>query len=230
MIKEFDQVHDAFVVHAWGMTEMSPIGTIGSMNRELLALSREERYPYQQKQGRPVFGVQLKIADDEGNELPQDGKAFGRLLVRGPWIIERYYKAEETTLENGWFDTGDVATIDTMGYMQIVDRNKDVIKSGGEWISSIELENVAVGHPAIKEACVIGVPHPKWDERPLLLTVLEDGASITHDEMTTYLEDKVAKWWLPNDTVVVKELPHTATGKLLKVKLRDEFGEHYLNA
>ncbi|MCG8315101.1 MAG: 3-(methylthio)propionyl-CoA ligase [Pseudomonadales bacterium] len=228
MIKEFDDVHGAFVVHAWGMTEMSPIGTIGSMNRELASLSKEARYKYQQKQGRPVFGVQIKIVDDEGQDLPQDGVAFGRLMVRGPWIIERYFQTEETTLENGWFDTGDVATIDEQGYMQIVDRNKDVIKSGGEWISSIELENIAVGHDAVKEACVIGIQHPKWDERPLLLVVLEDGASITHEEMSTFLEDKVAKWWLPNDTVVVNELPHTATGKLLKVKCREEFGNHYL--
>ena len=228
MIKEFDEVHGAFVVHAWGMTEMSPVGTIGSMNRELAALSKEARYKYQLKQGRPVFGVQLKIVDDAGNELPQDGKAFGRLLVRGPWIIERYYKAENTALENGWFDTGDVATIDEQGYMQIVDRNKDVIKSGGEWISSIELENVAVGHPAVKEACVIGIAHPKWDERPLLLLVTEGGATVSHEEMMAFLEDKVAKWWLPNDTLVVPELPHTATGKLLKVKLRDEFGDHYI--
>ena len=227
MIREFDEVHDAFVVHAWGMTEMSPIGTIGSMNRELAAMDKEARYKFQLKQGRPVFGVQLKIVDDEGNEQPQDGKAFGRLMVRGPWIIERYYKAETTALEDGWFDTGDVATLDEQGYMQIVDRNKDVIKSGGEWISSIELENFAVGHPAVKEACVIGIQHPKWDERPLLLVVPEEGASVTHDEMTAFLEDKVAKWWLPNDTLVVDELPHTATGKLLKVKLRDEFGEHY---
>ncbi|MDX1696359.1 MAG: AMP-binding protein, partial [Ketobacteraceae bacterium] len=229
MIREFDEVHDAFVVHAWGMTEMSPIGTIGTLTRELAALDRDSRYKYQLKQGRPVFGVQLKIVDDQGKELPQDGKAFGRLMVRGPWIIERYYKAESSALENGWFDTGDVATIDEQGYMQIVDRNKDVIKSGGEWISSIELENYAVGHPAVKEACVIGVPHPKWDERPLLLVIPEKGASVTHEEMTAFLEDKVAKWWLPNDTLVVEELPHTATGKLLKVKLREEFGDHYLN-
>lgn len=230
MIKEFAEVHDAFVVHAWGMTEMSPIGTIGSMNREMAALDQEARYKLQQKQGRPVFGVQLKIVDDEGNALPHDGQAFGRLLVRGPWIIERYFKAEATALENGWFDTGDVANIDEKGYMQIVDRNKDVIKSGGEWISSIELENFAVGHPAVKEACVIGVPHPKWDERPLLLVVTEDSAQLSHDEMLQYLEDKVAKWWLPNDTLVVNELPHTATGKLLKVKLRDEFGDHYMTS
>ena len=228
MIKEFDEVHDAFVIHAWGMTEMSPIGTIGSMTRDMAAMDKEERYRVQQKQGRACFGVQLKIVDDNGDELPQDGTAFGRLLVRGPWIIERYYKAEETALENGWFDTGDVATIDAQGYMQIVDRNKDVIKSGGEWISSIELENYAVGHPAVKEACVIGIAHPKWDERPLLLVVPEDSITITHEEMTQFLEDKVAKWWLPNDTVVVKELPHTATGKLLKVKLREQFGNHYL--
>lgn len=228
MIREFDEVHDAFVIHAWGMTEMSPIGTVGSMTRRVRELPREERYKVQQKQGRPVFGVELNIVDDEGNSLPHDGKAFGRLLVRGPWIIQRYYKAEQDALENGWFDTGDVATLDADGYMQIVDRNKDVIKSGGEWISSIELENIAVGHPAVKEACVIGIPHPKWDERPLLLVILQDGAELSKDEMLGYLEDKAAKWWLPNDVVVVDELPHTATGKLLKVKLREAYQEYYL--
>ncbi len=229
MIREFDEVHGAFVVHAWGMTEMSPIGTIGSMTKAMAALPREERYKLQQKQGRPVFGVELKIVDDEGNELPRDGKAFGRLMVRGPWIIERYFKAEQSALENGWFDTGDVATLDSDGYMQIVDRNKDVIKSGGEWISSIELENIAVGHPQVKEACVIGIKHPKWDERPLLIAILQDNATVSKEELLAYLEDKVAKWWLPNDVVFVDELPHTATGKLLKVKLREEYADYYMN-
>ena len=229
MIQSFDEDHDAFVMHAWGMTEMSPIGTIGSYTREMDSISKEERYALQQKQGRPVFGVQLKIIDDEGNEQPNDGIAFGRLMVRGPWIIERYFKAEDTALENGWFDTGDVATLDAKGYMKIVDRNKDVIKSGGEWISSIDLENAAVGHPAIQEACVIGIQHPKWDERPLLLVIKQQGQDVSKEDIIVHLSDKVAKWWLPNDVVFVDELPHTATGKLLKVNLRESYETHYID-
>ncbi len=229
MIQSFDEDHDAFVMHAWGMTEMSPIGTIGAYTREMGNISKEERYSLQQKQGRPVFGVQLKIINDDGEIQPNDGIAFGRLMVKGPWIIERYFNAESTALENGWFDTGDVATLDSQGYMKIVDRNKDVIKSGGEWISSIDLENAAVGHPAVQEACVIGIQHPKWDERPLLLVIKQQGQSVSKDDIIDHLSSKVAKWWLPNDVVFVDELPHTATGKLLKVNLRDQFGDHYIN-
>ena len=229
MIQSFDEDHGAFVMHAWGMTEMSPIGTIGAYTREMDSASKEERYAIQQKQGRPVFGVQLKIVNDEGESQPNDGIAFGRLMVKGPWIIERYFKAERTALEDGWFDTGDVATLDPQGYMKIVDRNKDVIKSGGEWISSIDLENAAVGHPAVQEACVIGIQHPKWDERPLLLVIKQQGQTVSKDDIIGHLSNKVAKWWLPNDVVFVDELPHTATGKLLKVNLRDQFGDHYIN-
>ncbi|MBV1920765.1 MAG: AMP-binding protein, partial [Pseudomonadales bacterium] len=229
MIQSFDEDHNAFVMHAWGMTEMSPIGTIGAYTREMGNISKEERYAIQQKQGRPVFGVQLKIINDDGEIQPNDGIAFGRLMVKGPWIIERYFKAESSALENGWFDTGDVATLDSQGYMKIVDRNKDVIKSGGEWISSIDLENAAVGHPAVQEACVIGIQHPKWGERPLLLVIKQQGQSVSKDDIIDHLSSKVAKWWLPNDVVFVDELPHTATGKLLKVNLRDQFGDHYIN-
>ena len=228
MIQEFEEKHGAFLLHAWGMTEMSPLGTACSRTRAMDRMSLEERYVVQQKQGRPIFGVSMKICDDDGNELARDGKAFGRLLVKGPWIIDTYFKAEKTALDDGWFDTGDVATIDPDGYMQIVDRSKDVIKSGGEWISSIELENAAVGHPAVNEACVIGATHPKWDERPLLFLVLNEGASITPEEMNDFLTDKVAKWWLPDATLVVSELPHTATGKLLKMKLREEYQDYLI--
>lgn len=229
MIRAFDQKHGAFLVHAWGMTEMSPLGTVNAPTTELMALPAEERYARQAKQGRPVFGVELKIVDDAGKELPRDGKTFGRLLVRGPWTVGNYYKNDDrSSFVDGWFDTGDVATLDELNTMQIVDRKKDVIKSGGEWISSIDLENVAVGHPAIKEACVIGVAHPKWDERPLLLCILKDNHACTKEEMLDYLSGHVAKFWLPDDVLFVKELPHTATGKLLKVDLRKQYANHLM--
>ncbi|WP_370292444.1 long-chain-fatty-acid--CoA ligase [Thalassolituus sp.] len=228
MIKDFDQKHDAFVVHAWGMTEMSPIGTINAYNGIMAALPKEERYQLQRKQGRPVFGVEIKICDDDGNELPRDGKTFGRLLVRGPWIVNGYYNNDDTSsFENGWFDTGDVATIDENSYMNIVDRSKDVIKSGGEWISSIDLENAAVGHPQLAECCVIGARHPKWDERPILLAVKNPEAEVDEASVLSYLEDKIVKWWMPDAVIFVESLPHTATGKLLKVDLRKDY-ENYL--
>ncbi|MFD2231043.1 3-(methylthio)propionyl-CoA ligase [Alkalimarinus sediminis] len=223
MIKSFQEDHDAFVMHAWGMTELSPIGTINSMNRHMKSLSLDERYQLQTKQGRPVFGIEMKIVGTDNQILPHDGDAFGRLMVKGPWVISRYYKEEKSSLIDGWFDTGDVATIDPQGYMNIVDRAKDVIKSGGEWISSIDLENAAVGHPAIAECAVIGVPHPKWDERPLLLAVLKEGENVSKEQIIDYLSDKVVKWWLPDDVIFVTELPHTATGKLLKMKLRETY-------
>ncbi|WP_250656158.1 3-(methylthio)propionyl-CoA ligase [Alkalimarinus coralli] len=223
MIKAFQEQHNAFVMHAWGMTELSPIGTINSMSRYMKDLPLDERYQLQTKQGRPVFGIEMKIVGADNQALPHDGASFGRLMVKGPWVIERYYKAEKPALIDGWFDTGDVATIDSRGYMNIVDRAKDVIKSGGEWISSIDLENAAVGHPAIAECAVIGVYHPKWDERPLLLAVTKEGMDVSKEELLNYLSDKVAKWWLPDDVIFVDELPHTATGKLLKMKLRETY-------
>jgi len=224
MIQAFDEKHNAFVVHAWGMTEMSPLGTVCAPTRAFKALPNAERYALQSKQGRPVFGVQLKIVDDEGVACKFDGVEFGRLLVKGPWIAAQYYLEEATALEqDGWFDTGDVATIDPKGFMQIVDRKKDVIKSGGEWISSIELENAAIGHPSVQEACVIGVIHPKWDERPLLLIVLAEGESCDEGAILEYMTGKVAKWSLPDAVLVVDSLPHTATGKLLKKDLREEY-------
>ena len=190
----------------------------------MASLPQEERYKLQAKQGRPIYGVELKIMGPDGKELPRDGKAFGRLLVRGPWVASGYYKEEDRSAwVDGWFDTGDVATIDETGTMNIVDRSKDVIKSGGEWISSVELENLAISHPAVAECAVIGVPHPKWDERPVLLVVKKEGRDVTKAELLAFLEDKVAKWWLPDDVLFVKALPHTATGKLLKRQLRDEF-------
>ena len=227
MIQEFEEKHDVFLMHGWGMTEMSPLGTSTSRTDAMDDISLEERYDMQQKQGKAFFGVDMTIADDDGNELAKDGEAFGRLLVKGPTIVERYFKSNESALDdNGWFDTGDVAKIHPDGSMEIVDRSKDVIKSGGEWISSIDLENAAVGHPSVAEACVIGVLHKKWDERPLLLVVKVDGQDLSKEEMLTFLEDKVAKWWLPDDVIFVTELPHTATGKLLKTNLREEYKEH----
>jgi len=231
MIQEFEEKHNVFLMHGWGMTEMSPLGTATSRTAEMDNMDIESRYDLQEKQGKAFFGVEMTIADDDGNELPKDGVAFGRLLVKGPTIVERYFKTNESSLdENGWFDTGDVAKIHPEGSMEIVDRSKDVIKSGGEWISSIDLENAAVGHPEVAEACVIGVLHKKWDERPLLLIVKVDGKDPSKEEILAFLEDKVAKWWMPDDVIFVSELPHTATGKLLKRDLRDEYKEHLIKS
>ena len=230
MIQEFEEKHNVFLMHGWGMTEMSPLGTATVKTKQMDELDIEARYDLQQKQGKAFFGVQMTIADDDGKELPHDGVAFGRLLVKGPTIVERYYKSENSARDkNGWFDTGDVAKIHPEGHMEIVDRSKDVIKSGGEWISSIDLENAAVGHPGVAEACVIGVLHAKWDERPLLLIVKANNEDPKKEDINSFLEDKVAKWWLPDDIVFVDELPHTATGKLLKTDLRDEYKEYLLN-
>lgn len=229
MIKKFQEIHGAFVIHAWGMTETSPIGTVNSRNDYMDSLPLDERYKLQVKQGLPVYGVQLKIVDDENNELPNDGVTFGRLLIKGPWIANGYYKHDNSSdFIDGWFDTGDVATIDKNRYMQIVDRSKDVIKSGGEWISSIDLENIAVGHPELAECCVIGARHPKWDERPLLLAIRKPNSKVTEEEVKEFLTDKIAKWWMPDAVVFVDSLPHTATGKLLKKDLRVEYQDYLM--
>jgi fatty-acyl-CoA synthase len=214
--KTFQDVYDVEVVHAWGMTEMSPLGSLCTMTPETAALTGEAKLDLQMKQGHPPFGVDMKITDDAGKPLPWDGKKFGRLKVRGPAVAKSYYKGEggEVFEKDGWFDTGDVATIDRYGFMQITDRAKDVIKSGGEWISTIDLENLAVGHPKVAEAAAIGVAHPKWDERPLLVVVLKKGES--------------AKWWMPDDVVFVDEIPHTATGKIQKIALRKQFKDYRL--
>ncbi len=228
MIQAFQDKYGVRVNHAWGMTETSPLGSLGSENAAIQDLSAEEKLDIQCKQGRSVLGVEMCIQDDEGVIQPRDGETSGRVMVRGPWVIDSYFKGAGGTVldENNWFDTGDVACIDEYGYMQITDRAKDVIKSGGEWISSIDLENAAVGHDSVAEAAVIGLPHPKWDERPLLIIIQEEGKSITFEEMNAYLSDKVAKWWLPNDMVVVDDIPHTATGKISKKDLRDQFKDY----
>ena len=230
MIQEFEEKHNVFLVHGWGMTEMSPLGTTTIKTSDMDGMNLEKRYDIQQKQGKAFYGVEMTIVDDKGNDLPRDGKSFGRLLVKGPAIVEKYFKSKETALDQrGWFDTGDVAKISEDGRMEIVDRSKDVIKSGGEWISSIDLENSAVGHPAVAEACVIGVLHKKWDERPILLVVKVEEQEVTKEDILDYLKDKVAKFWLPDEVVFVKELPHTATGKLLKTNLREEYKEFLIN-
>ena len=234
MIRTFEETYGVQVLHAWGMTEMSPLGTVCTLKSRQLALDKDAQYAVQFKQGRAIYGVDMRIVDDAGKDLPWDGKAFGDLLVRGPWITSEYLKGEGGNPlradEHGadWFPTGDVATIDPDGFMQITDRSKDVIKSGGEWISSIDLENAAVAHPAVREAAVIGVYHPKWDERPLLVVVKKPGVEVTREELLKFFEGKVAKWWIPDDVAFVDELPHTATGKLLKTKIREDFKAHKL--
>ena len=230
MIEVFEKNYDVKVFHAWGMTEMSPMGTLGALKAGMADLPLEKQIDVKVKQGRAIYTVEMKITDDDGNELPSDGKAFGHLMVRGPAIAGAYLKGEGGNIldKDGWFDTGDVATIDPQGYMQITDRAKDVIKSGGEWISSIEIENLAVGHPKVTEAAVIGILHPKWDERPLLIVVPKEGEQPSKEEILSYMEGKIAKWWMPDDVVFVKEIPHTATGKIQKLTLREQFKDYKL--
>jgi fatty-acyl-CoA synthase len=213
------------VGHAWGMTEMSPIGTVGAPPALWEEMNRAEQIDYMCKQGRVPFGVELRIVDDEGRTLPRDGKTSGRLQARGPWIVQTYFKDESgpATDAEGWFDTGDVAILHPDGVMQITDRSKDVIKSGGEWISSIELENAAVGCPGVAEAAAVGVYHPKWDERPLLLVVRKPGSDVGAEQIIAHLHQHVAKWWLPDEILFVDSLPHTATGKLLKTAIREQY-------
>ncbi len=231
MMKAFEAL-GVDVIHAWGMTETSPLGTVCTFTPAIAQSSPERRDAYRVKQGRGIYGVELKLVDSAGRRQPHDGKASGELLVRGPWVLGAYYNDEGATAaaidEEGWFRTGDVATIDSEGYMQIVDRSKDVIKSGGEWISSIDVENAAMGHPDVAEAAVIGVPHPKWDERPLLVIVPKEGRKPQKNDLLAFLGDKIAKWQLPDDVVLASELPHTATGKVLKTKLREMYRGHRL--
>ena len=219
------------VQHAWGMTETSPIGTVGGPTWDWDQLSFEEKVDKTAMQGRPVFGVELRIVDldDMVTELPRDGKVSGALQIRGPWIIRRYFKAEEDAVGNdGWFDTGDVGIIHPDGTLQLTDRTKDVIKSGGEWISSVELENAAVGLDGVAEAACIGMPHPKWDERPVLFVVKAEGVDVSSDDVLGHLEPLIAKWWMPDAVEFVDDIPHTATGKISKKDLRDRFKDYTL--
>ena len=230
MMRTLEDEFGIEVNHAWGMTELSPLGCVSKLKGKHDALPEGEQRALREKQGRVVYGVDWKIVDADGRELPWNGEAFGDLHVRGPWVVERYYKAHATALVDGWFPTGDVGTIDADGYLRITDRSKDVVKSGGEWISSIALENVAMAHPAVREAAVIACKHPKWDERPLLIVARKAGASVTREELLAFFDGKVARWWVPDDVVFVDELPHTATGKILKTELRARYAQHALPA
>jgi 3-(methylthio)propionyl---CoA ligase len=225
MIRAFQEDYGVEVRHAWGMTEMSPVGSAGAIKPNQVSLTHEDKLAIQGKQGWAPFGVEMKIVDDENNDLPWDGRRFGRLKVRGFAVAETYFRDEGGRIldENGFFDTGDVATIDPNGFMQITDRAKDVIKSGGEWISTIDIENLAVAHPDVAEAAVIGVAHPKWDERPLLVVVPKEGHQVKREDVLEFLKPKIAKWWMPDDMQVVSGIPHTATGKINKLKLREMF-------
>jgi fatty-acyl-CoA synthase len=229
MIRAFHEKYGVQVLHAWGMTEMSPLGTVCTLKNKHLEAGQEERYAVMAKQGVAIFGVDMKIVDPEGREMPWGGETGGDLHVRGPWVVSSYFKGEGgDPLVDGWFPTGDVARIDADGYMQITDRSKDVIKSGGEWIGSIDLENIAMAHPGVAMAACIAQPHPKWDERPLLVVVKKPGASLTRDELIAFYEGKIAKWWTPDDVVFVDAIPLGATGKMQKNKLREQFRDYKL--
>ena len=231
MIEEFRDKHDVEVRQGWGMTEMSPLGTVNTAKAGLESMSGDEQLDLATKAGRGIFGVEMRIVDADGVEQPWDGVAYGALQVRGLWICSDYFRLEGgagTHTPDGWFETGDVATIDPHGYLAITDRTKDVIKSGGEWISSIELENVATDHSAVAEAAVIGVAHPKWTERPLLVVVKAEGQEVSKDDLLAWFDGKVASWCVPDDVAFVEELPHTATGKVKKIELRKQFADYRL--
>lgn len=227
IMQDFENLHGVETITGWGMTEMAPLGTFNGLKRDRSSYTDQEYNAVRIRAGRAVFGVSMKIVDENNNELPWDGVAFGALKVKGPWVVKQYFKHEESALdEDGWFDTGDVANIDKDGNMMITDRTKDVIKSGGEWISSIDLENCAMSHPGVAEAAVIGIVHPKWDERPLLIVIKSPGVEVNGDEIIDFMKGKVANWWLPDEVTFVDELPHTATGKLHKLKLREQFADY----
>jgi len=231
MIHAFNDLYGVEVLHAWGMTELSPLGTLSTLKNKHLSLSDEDKMKIRMKQGRAIFGLDFKIVDDNGKEQDHDGKAYGDLLVKGPWVIKEYFKQEGASpLIDGWFPTGDVATVDADGYMQITDRSKDVIKSGGEWISSIDVENIAMAHPEVLMAACIGMPHPKWDERPIVVVVVKPGAKLEREQVLSFYEGKIAKWQIPDDAVFVEAIPIGATGKMLKTKLREMLSTYKLPA
>ncbi|MBM3386107.1 MAG: fatty-acid--CoA ligase [Betaproteobacteria bacterium] len=229
MIDAFRDDYGVQVLHAWGMTELSPLGTLCTLKNKHLSLPASEQMKLRLKQGRCIFGIDMKIVDSDGAELPHDGKRSGDLLVKGPWVIASYFKQEdESPLVDGWFPTGDVATIDADGFMQITDRSKDVIKSGGEWISSIDVENIAMAHPAVAMAACIGIHHPKWDERPIVCVAKKPGAEVSREQLLAFYEGKTAKWQIPDDVVFVDAIPLGATGKMLKTKLREQLKDYVL--
>jgi len=230
MFESFDRLGIP-LSQGWGMTEMGPIGANGMLKPPFDELTGKERIARLSHQGVAPFLVEMKVTDEEGDELPRDGKTVGRLKVRGPSVVDKYYASDDTILdEDSYFDTGDIATLDEHGYMRITDRSKDVIKSGGEWISSVQLENLAMGHPHVLEAAVIGVRHPKWDERPLLIVQLKPGAPADGGDVLAFMRGKIAKWWMPDDAVIVDAIPHTATGKVKKTELRERFRDYRFNA
>jgi len=229
MIEGFERL-GVSVNHVWGMTETSPCGTSPQPSRRTAALSAREQLQRKTGQGQPIYGVDVKIADEQGSEMPRDGKSSGRFMVRGPWIVSGYYGEEKPLLEDGWFNTGDLAVMDDDNNIHLTDRAKDVIKSGGEWISSIDIENLATGCPGVAEAAVIGIPHPKWEERPLLVVVPAPGATVSVQAVMSFLDGKIAKWWMPDDVVFVDALSYGATGKIQKMELRRRFAEHYSQA
>ena len=230
LMETYERDYGIKLIHAWGMTEMSPLGTVCTLKNRHLELPKDQQFQVELKQGRPPFGVDLKIVDEAGAELPRDGQTSGDLLVRGYWIIDGYFRSSESPLQDGWFPTGDRGTLDSDGYLTITDRSKDVIKSGGEWIGSIDLENIAMAHPAVAMSAVIAAKHAKWDERPLLIVVKKPGADLTRDELLKFYEGKIAKWWTPDDVLFVDALPLGATGKVQKNKLREQYGNHLLSA
>jgi len=225
MMAKFRDEHGVDVLHAWGMTELSPLGTVNTLKNRHLAMPVAEQQRMRLCQGRPPYGIELGIFDDDDKQLPNDGKAQGNLYCRGPWVLQEYFRAgRESPLRGGWFPTGDVATLDPDGYLQIRDRSKDIIKSGGEWISSVDIENQVMAHPAVKDAAVVAARHPKWDERPILLIVAKDGKNVTEPEMLSFLTGKIAKWWLPDRVISIGEIPRNATGKIRKNILREQYG------
>ncbi len=227
LFRYFQDEQDMAIIHAWGMTEMSPLGTINHIHsQEIQDLGDEKLFEQKLKQGIPVFGVELKLINDDGQEVPWDAKESGNLLVRGPWVVDQYFNRPDVKNKNGWFDTGDISVIDQYGYMKITDRSKDVIKSGGEWISSVDIENAMMSHPDVFHAAVIGIEHPKWDERPLLIIENHTGDSLSYDEVVAFLTGKIAKWWMPDAIEYVEAIPMTATGKMHKLKLREKFKDY----
>jgi 3-(methylthio)propionyl---CoA ligase len=229
MIRAFNDDYGVEVLHAWGMTEMSPLGTLCTLKNKQLKLPPDAQMQIRLKQGRAIFGVDMKVVNEAGESLPWDGKSSGDLLVKGPWVIAEYFKGEGgNPLINGWFPTGDVATIDADGFLQITDRSKDVIKSGGEWISSIDVENIAMAHPAVLMAACVGMPHPKWDERPIIAVVKKPDVVVTREELLQFFDGKTAKWQIPDDVVFVDAIPLGATGKMQKMKLREQLKDYKL--